>query len=296
VTTAQKIALARFASGTVRLTRRILRFGPEVIAVRHGLRWQLDLREGIDFSIWLLGSFEPGTVRCYERIVRKGQIVLDIGANIGAHTLPLARLVGSAGRVVAFEPTRFAYEKLCRNIKLNREVANQIHSIQAMLVGQSGDPAESRIYSSWPLVAAEDLHTGHRGRRMDTTGCRAITLDEIVADLMLQQVDFIKLDVDGHELEVLRGGRQTFTRFRPVVLLELAPYVFNDCPDEFDSMLRLLWSWGYTLHRIRRSEVLPNDVSAIRALIPEGAGINAVARCNATREVRNTVTIERRPQ
>jgi len=288
VTTAQKITLARFASGTVRLTRRILGFGPEVKAVRHGLRWQLDLREGIDFSIWLLGSFEPRTVRCYGHIVHKGQVVLDIGANVGAHTLHFARLVGSAGRVVAFEPTRFAYEKLCRNIEINREVANQIHALQMMLVDRPGRSAEAQIYSSWPLVAAEDVHPLHRGRQMDTTGCRAITLDESVAELMLEHVDFIKLDVDGHELKVLQGGQKTFARFRPDVLLELAPYVFDEHPDEFESLLKLLWSWDYTLHRVGKSNALPNDVGGIRALIPEGAGINVVARCKRDPEKSTT--------
>ena len=85
---------------------------------RGGLRWMLDLDEGIDFSIFLLGSFEPDAVRCFEKRIKPGDVVLDICANIGAHTLRLARLVGSSGRVLAFEPTIYAYAKLRSNLEL----------------------------------------------------------------------------------------------------------------------------------------------------------------------------------
>src|ERR1700730_18469952 len=103
--TTHKIAIATIASKGVLFTRRLVGLGSTADVSRRGIRWRLDLREGIDFSIYLLGSFAPSTVRTYAGLVESGDVVLDIGANIGAHTLPLARLVGPAGRVVAFDPT-----------------------------------------------------------------------------------------------------------------------------------------------------------------------------------------------
>ncbi len=97
---------------------------------RRGVAWTLDLREGIDFSIWLLGAFELSTVRAYQRILRPGAIVLDIGANIGAHTLHLARAVGTEGKVWAIEPTDYAMGKLKTNIALNPELAPRIVGCQ----------------------------------------------------------------------------------------------------------------------------------------------------------------------
>lgn len=84
---------------------------------RDGIHWDLDLSEGIDFAIFLLGGLELRTLRLYRRLVQPGDTVLDVGANIGAHALPLARLVGASGRVVAFEPTQFAFCKLQRNLE-----------------------------------------------------------------------------------------------------------------------------------------------------------------------------------
>jgi hypothetical protein len=72
---------------------------------RRGIRWDLDLAEGIDLSIYLLGAFEPRLVGAYRKLIRPGACILDIGANIGAHTLQFAQLVGDRGKVVAYEPT-----------------------------------------------------------------------------------------------------------------------------------------------------------------------------------------------
>jgi hypothetical protein len=94
------------------------RRNPIVLCRRGGTRWKLDLREGIDFSILLLGVFEQSVVAAYRRLIPPGSVVIDIGANIGAHTLRLAGCVGAAGRVVAVEATRYAFERLAEQVKL----------------------------------------------------------------------------------------------------------------------------------------------------------------------------------
>lgn len=105
LTTRRKLQVARVLGFCVRATRRL--FGMrnnEVIVTRDGLRWQLDLTEGIDLATYL-GVFERSTVNAYKRLIRPGDVVLDIGANIGVHTLPLANCAGPHGHVYAFEPT-----------------------------------------------------------------------------------------------------------------------------------------------------------------------------------------------
>src|SRR2546423_1295891 len=117
--TSHKILIARLLNWIVTGARKLVGLGPQVTVIRQGVKWTLDLNEGIDFSIWLLGGFEPQTLRQYEKLVKPGSTVIDIGANVGAHTLPFARLVGKSGRVVAFEPTKWAIGKLKRNLELN---------------------------------------------------------------------------------------------------------------------------------------------------------------------------------
>ena len=116
ISTSAKIRIARILSALVLFSRKLARLTPNVVARRRGVTWELNLAEGIDFAIYLLGGFEVRTLRSYETLIREGDVVLDIGANVGAHTLPLAQLVGKTGHVYAFEPTRYAYSKQLANI------------------------------------------------------------------------------------------------------------------------------------------------------------------------------------
>jgi FkbM family methyltransferase len=275
--TSQKITLARWAYFGLTGIRRLLGQPSIVQTKRNGMRWHLDLQEGIDFSIYLLGAFEPRTVRLYERFVKPGDVVLDIGANIGAHTLPLARLVGDKGRVIAFEPTDYAMQKLLANIALNPSLAQRIEAHQVMLVAGSGDALETGLYSSWPLVARGNVHKKHQGRLMATTGATSSTLDQWVKTCHVDKVDFVKLDVDGHEYSVLAGGIRTLGQYKPIILMELEPCLYNDEPAHFDGLLQVVGDLGYSLRDVNTGKLLPNDPHVLRKLIPDGASRNVLA-------------------
>ena len=277
LSTSSKILLARVAYRAISSLRRLAGKGDELVCERGGVRWQLDLREGIDFSIYLLGGFEPATLRRYERLVRPGDHVLDIGANVGAHTLPLARIAGPQGRVDAFEPTRFAIGKLRANLALNPGLADRVTLHHCMLVRDAADGVEPGVYSSWPLEDRGDLHEEHRGRLMDTRGAVALRLDDVAETAGWQRVDFVKLDVDGNEHSVLGGAVRTLRRFRPRLMVELAPYVYAGQPGEFDGMLERLWELGYRLSDVGRGTVLPRDAAGVRGMIAPGAGMNVLA-------------------
>ncbi len=277
--TKQKIKLARLVQILVMAVRTVAGRGSHTRTTRSGLQWQLDLNEGIDFSIWLLGSFEPETVRCHRQIVRPGDVVLDIGANIGAHTLFLAQEVGPAGRVIAFEPTDYAFAKLNRNVGLNPGLSNRVQCLQfllgeADLPGVTGKP----LYSSWPLKEEGDLHHLHQGRLMTTTGASTRTLDSAIAGLALPRVDCIKLDIDGAECAMLRGASQVLTRWHPTIIMELAPYVLEEKGTSLGELVGLLATHGYGLADAASGRALAMDAVALQALIPPGASLNVVAR------------------
>jgi FkbM family methyltransferase len=276
ISTAHKIALARGVYHAVRLARSVGGRGDVAEVSRRGIRWRLDLSEGIDFSIWLLGGFELQTAAAYARFVTAGSVVLDIGANIGAHTLPFARAVGPAGKVVAFEPTSYAYGKLLSNIERNPDLAPRIETRQVLLSASDDADSSPMIYSSWPLDERQGAHPAHKGQLMPTLGARARSLDTEVEDARLSRIDFIKLDVDGHEHTVLAGARWTLQRFSPVIGLELCPYVFSDSPGAFASMLQELDSHGYRLRDFGGREV-PLDAQRLEAKIPWGKSTNVIA-------------------
>jgi len=277
VKTRHKIALARMAQTVVIILRRMAGYGSEAQVTRRAVRWQLDLREGIDFSIYLLGAFEPSTVRAYERLIQPDNVVLDIGANIGAHTLPLARTVGAHGKVIACEPTRFAFAKLTANLALNPQLAARVEARQVMLLDGDKDVPPS-LYSSWPLAETVGAHDIHLGQMKTTDGARGVTLDKLVDELSLARVDFIKLDVDGFECHVLRGAVQTLKRFRPVIITEIAPLILREQGESLESLVTLLASHGYGLWPLSSETPIPMDAKAIQDMVPDGASLNVLAR------------------
>lgn len=278
LSTKSKIALAKIAYQGINLLRKPLGLGNQVVVNRRGVKWQLDLREGVDLSLYLLGLFERSTVLAYSRLIKPGDTVLDIGANIGAHTLHLARCIGSRGKVIAFEPTTFAFNKLVKNVSLNPTLSPRIITEQIMLVGKSGVDLVSGIYSSWPLANQNGLHKKHGGRLMPTSGASATTLDEYLIRNKIEKIHLVKLDVDGYEYLVLRGGMSMIKRERPPIIMELAPYLFAETGYSLEKLLNILKRLGYTLTTLRNGQPLPDSPRLLRKLIPSGCSINVLAK------------------
>jgi FkbM family methyltransferase len=276
LSTAAKIRIARILYRVIHAVR--LSFGGEdrVRVRRRGVAWELDLREGIDLTIYALGAFEIPTLWTLQSLVEKGATVLDVGANIGAHTLHLARLVGDRGRVIAFEPTDYAMAKLRANLKANPSLESRVEVHQAFLVARAEQALMGSLASSWPVdgTAPDDAQMGSRA--MAVSGAKAVTLDSVMEALGNPRVQLIKMDIDGHELEVLKGGQSTIARHRPIIVMELAPYVFHPV-EKFDEMVNLLVRANYGFHPLGSARELPRDPVALRALISREASVNVVA-------------------
>jgi FkbM family methyltransferase len=277
-----KMMGAKLLSASIIVLRRAMDLGPVAVVQRRGVRWKLDLREGIDLSIYVFGSFERGTRHIIERLVKRDDVVFDIGANIGSHTLPTARLVGSNGRVIAFEPTTYAFLKLVENRDLNPLIAPSVVAEQVMLVGSADAPIPEEVFSSWPvahsLVGNQEPHAEHLGVHKSTAGARGMTLDEYVETHGIRRLNLIKLDVDGNELNVLTGGRQVMKQFQPVVVMELCPSLHSEASGIFESIVEFFFSRAYVLYDVGTGRRLPLDPLQIRRFIPAGAGRNVLAR------------------
>jgi SAM-dependent methyltransferase len=164
LSTRQKMAIARVLNAAIVGARTAAGRTPRV-SVRRGqvVTWDLDLNEGIDLAIYL-GLYQRIPRRA-ARWIRPGALVLDIGANIGAHSLPLAREVGTDGLVVAIEPSDYAFARLKANAVANPELLPRLVLIQAALSAGAAAPANEetvRFYSRWPLRGGgADRHPKH---------------------------------------------------------------------------------------------------------------------------------------
>ncbi len=266
--------------GKLYLKYRLVSRNRVVIAERDEIRYELDLRESIDSSIYYEGCFEPDVVRIIQQYVQQGMVAIDIGANIGCHTFRLAQLVGDKGKVIAFEPSSWAFRKLERNSALNN--FGNIVLEKTALSDEKIDGKLLRIYASWPLRcnAHDDLHPIHRGYPMNDV-VDLITLDDYVRMKKITKVDFIKLDVDGYELKVIRGGIKSIRAFRPIMIVEFGEYTLEGFGDSLEDLVDLLAESGYLFYSGQDLGQYDNKESLLKA-VPPDATINVLCKPHST--------------
>lgn len=198
-------------------------------------------------SLQLYGEVNEQEVQLLQMLSAPGNVVLDIGANLGSHTVPLARHIGPKGAVYAFEPQRIVYQMLCANIAINSLTNVEAH--WAALGTTHGSVLIPDIdYTRPSNFGAVEVSTFAVGRPVTQ-----IMLDDFVG---LPRVDLIKIDVEGMEERVLRGGTQFFARFRPIL------YVENDRVERSSGLIRYLWEMGYRLFWHLPSFFNPNNFRA----------------------------------
>ena len=111
---------------------------------------------------------------------------------------------------------------------------------------------------------------------MAVSGAKAVTLDSVMEAAGNPRVQLLKMDIDGHELEALQGAQSLLAQHRPMIVMELAPYVFHPTL-KFDEMINLLVRAKYGFRPLGSRDELPRDPVALRSLISQEASINVVA-------------------
>ena len=199
---------------------------------RHGKMLYNEHDIYIGRSLQLYGEYSEGECEAFRQIVRPGWTVLELGANIGAHTVCIAKLVGPQGRVMAFEPQRIVFQTLCANIALN-DLQN-VDCLHQAVGKKSGTVIMPRMdYNKEFNFAGISVGMTSEGEVVSLTS---------VDELELKACHFIKMDIEGMEEEAIHGACETIRRFRPFLYLE------NDRKDKSDSLIRTINDLGYRMY------------------------------------------------
>ncbi len=182
-------------------------------------KMRLDLRKYLDRSIYETGYFEKLTNLSVKKLLNEGDIVLDVGANIGYYSLLFSKLVGDSGKVICFEPTKCYLNELRYNLKLNR--------ISNCIVEDFGLSSKLREIDISIGDSSATLHwTEEYMMPKATEKIKLKTLDSyILSNSRLGEfphIDFIKVDIDGHEPDFLKGALKTIEKYKPIILLEIS--------------------------------------------------------------------------
>jgi FkbM family methyltransferase len=172
------------------------------------------LDHGVGRPLYTGQAFEPTEVAILRKHLRPGMMVVDIGANIGFMTCLAAQLVGATGRVLAIEPEPANVALLRANVA--RQGLDQTVTVYPCAAGAAGG-----------TIGLSRSEWNFGDHRVGTSGPNTITVDVRTVDELahhLPRVDFVKMDVQGYEVSVFAGMRNTLATHRPIVLSEFWPY------------------------------------------------------------------------
>lgn len=164
-------------------------------------------------SVTFLGDYEPEEKKVFSVLVKKGNTVLDIGANVGLHSLYFSELVGREGRVFSFEPVQQNYDQIVRNMKLNgitniipihKGLSDVSTKINIAAPSNSNNPGAFNLFDT----------------KEPTETVEVITGDFFIESENIKQVDFIKMDIEGYEYFAIKGLAKTLATFKSTVVFE----------------------------------------------------------------------------
>jgi FkbM family methyltransferase len=183
-----------------------------------GVAMKVDIAKQMGNAIYWRGAHDWAPIFVLEKFLKKGDTFIDVGANQGEYSLWAARKVGSKGKVIAFEPMQQLFDQLTENIRLNESFQKTIIPIKLGLSDKKGEVT---------LFASEDSNEGTNTIyntdkfSIELGKIQLDTLDEQLDELKINTVNFLKVDVEGAELQVLKGTLNTLKNNRPILLLEI---------------------------------------------------------------------------
>ena len=224
----------------------------------------LNLSESRMMAMRAVGMHEPEKRALIKRLLKPGMTFLDVGANKGDFSILAASIVGAEGRVIAIEPEARNCEDLAKNIALNGFANVSIYQMAL-----SDFDGRTTLYlgqkSGW-----HTLKTGHRQQPMGEAEVEVSKMDTLLHRIGVERADLIKIDVEGGEVEVIKGGEATIAHSPEIVLLiDLHPHMRAD----IDALEQIFRSHDISTFEMepphRRLDKLPRvacDIVATRRL------------------------------
>jgi FkbM family methyltransferase len=205
----------------------------------------------IERHILFQGYFEYKESRFIRRFLGPGQVFIDIGANIGWHSLLAAASVGRSGRVVAFEPASRAFNHLVRNIALN-----QFSQVEALHFGLSNCEAVFEIFPCEEANSGANSLYGS-GAELPIEQVKVLPGDQVLAELGISTIDLCKVDVEGAEVDVLEGLRETLGARRiRAIMIEVSQTSLARAGRSPEELISNLVAHGFQLRDVRTGHLV----------------------------------------
>jgi FkbM family methyltransferase len=215
--------------------------------------YRINLYKESELANYIYLGFEEKEILFLQKFLRSGDGVLDIGANIGLFTLEAAAIVGEKGRVTAYEPDPATYTRLVENCMLNdfsfahckqMAVSSQRGVLQFNIAGKG--------YDAWNSLAPIPSK-----KITNTIDVNTTTLDHEISEYPApENITLIKIDVEGWELFVLKGGADFLQQYSPVCMVEFTEINLNAAGSSSKDVFECMEGFGYTWYSFNGTKLL----------------------------------------
>ncbi|MFD2201428.1 FkbM family methyltransferase [Shivajiella indica] len=211
-----------------------------------GITMKVDISKSMGLAIYWRGAHDWRPIFAMEKLLQKGNTVVDIGANQGEYSLWSARIVGKEGKVYAFEPLSSIFGRLQENIALNPDLQKTIIPVH---LGLSDKKGTLKLYSS--DLSNEGVNTLYKEEgSVFLEDIELSTLDQEWEKIGNPKLDLLKIDVEGAELPVLLGAEKTIAKFLPIIFLEINQEACKAAGYKASDILEFLTKFGYSFELI----------------------------------------------
>lgn len=234
---------------------------PETFYLVDGHKMFLDSKDSLHLSI--NGIYEPFETELVKKEIKKGDVVLDIGANIGYYTLIFAKLVGENGKVFAFEPDPTNFSLLKKNVEING-YGNRVVLVQKAV---SNKTEKIKLYLCEDNKGDHRIYDSHDGRQ--SIEIEAIRLDDYFKNYN-GTIDFIKMDIQGAEGWAIQGMHNLLKKNKTVkIVTEFWPIGLKGSGIDPDEYFKILIELGFKLYEINEQEkkIKPINIPKVTNLL-----------------------------
>lgn len=214
-----------------------------IVGLKDGRKFHVSPDDALYWPIYHGLGYEPEVTGIVRRLIKPGDTVLDIGANVGWFTSLFGKLVGPTGKVIGFEPVPDNYARLVEHVEINDLAQNT--EIMRVAVGKEKSNVDIHVFEN-RTKARSSLSSLNETTNFVKIPVQLVTVDGILKERSIGNISLMKVDVEGAEFDVLLGAKQLLTQENaPIIVIEIN----NDVNDSFGykatDMKNLLKSYGY---------------------------------------------------
>ncbi|HVT93323.1 MAG TPA: FkbM family methyltransferase [Bryobacteraceae bacterium] len=215
---------------------------------RRGVHLESDFTvDDVGWTLYSYGCLDYYDEKAIRKMLHPGDVCLDVGAHIGYFSLLFSHLVGSTGRIISFEPIPYTHSFLTRNIEHNQAANVTVeHAAVGNHIGVARMLAAPNNRLGWSTISDQG-----------DVDVRCTTIDSEVLRLGIPRLHLVKMDVEGYELEVLRGAAQTIDKLRPKVMFEVNEHALTRQGASVDAINNFFFDRHYKLYKAEKGHLRP---------------------------------------